>query len=818
MNRLLLPRWRRNIALVALLGIVCMMVPVARAEDSAKKLFKKGQDAEAREDFQAAYEFYHKAWLRTPTDVRYKTAYERLMPEASYVHLAQGRKLREAGDYTGAITEFLRALEINPSLEIAQQEIQLTRQKMAEANPKGEIVTPPKVSPDEMMINSAEAPVELKPISSESLTIHANEDSKVVYQTICKQAGLNVLFDSEYTSKRIQVDLTNTTLYDALRIVGAISGTFWKPITPNTIFVAADTRAKRTALEQMAVRTFYLTNPASQQDLNDVQTALRNVMGEGPKFFSVPSQNAILGRGTPDQLLLAEKIIDDLDKARPEVVLDVAILEVDRDLLRNIGIQLPGSFGLTLQPSSASTSSTTGSTTQPTLTLNDLGSLNATNFAVTVGTATANLLLTDSDTRILQSPRIRASDGQKATLKIGSRIPVATGSYSTGAATTTVSALVNTQFQYLDIGTNVEVTPTIHFDRDVTLKIKIEVLSENGNVTISGVTEPIIGQRSIEHTIRLKEGEVNILGGILEKNDLLTVGGTPGLGEIPILKYLFSSQQHEVQTYEVVFMLIPHVVRAHVLTPLNTRMIDTGTGNTIELRYASAAAEDGEAPLSPVTPNPTMPPVAPPAAMTASPAATPTPTVNLAGQPVADASSNNTGSTANAMGMPSAPVSLAPPHANAVPPPPPGTAGASAALPPVFMNVIVPSTPEKVGSTFQTVIQLNGGHDIYSVPLELHYDPDKLTLINVDGSDFLGSDGQTISLVHRDDGKGTVVINASRPPGAKGVDGSGSVCVATFVAKAPGEATVSITRAQPRNSGQQPIMANAGQAVVHIAQ
>jgi general secretion pathway protein D len=813
MNRLFLPRWRRNVALVALLGIACMMVPAAHAEDSAKKLFKKGQEAEQREDFQAAFEFYHRAWLRSPSDVRYKASYERIKPEAAFVHLKQGRQLRESGDYTGAITEFLRALDIDPSLEVAQQEIRLTRQKMAEANPKGEIVTP-KMSADEMMLDTAQAPVSLKPISNEPLTIHANEDSKVVYQTICKQAGLNVLFDSEYTSKRIQVDLTNTTLYDALRIVGAISGTFWKPITPNTIFVAADTRAKRTALEQMAVRTFFLTNPSSQQDLNDIQTALRNVMGEGPKFFSVPSQNAILGRGTPDQLLLAEKIIDDLDKARPEVVLDVAILEVDRDLLRNIGIQLPGSFGLTLQASTASsTSSTTGSTSTTSPTLNDLGSLNATNFAVTVGTATANLLLTDSDTRILQSPRIRASDGQKATLKIGSRIPVATGSYSTGAATTTVSALVNTQFQYLDIGTNVEVTPTIHFDRDVTLKIKIEVLSENGNVTISGVTEPIIGQRSIEHTIRLKEGEVNILGGILEKNDLSTVGGTPGVGEIPILKYLFSSQQHEVQTYEVVFMLIPHVVRAHTLTPLNTRMIDTGTGNTIELRYSGDAAAPTPAADDVAPANPTM---AAPTATVPAAAVTPAsqvPTVNLGGQPIA--ADNGTGSTANAMGMPPAPASLAG-HAMPVPPPPPGSAGAMAALPPVFMNVVVPSTPERVGSTFQTSIELNGGTDVYSVPLELHYDADKLTLINVDGSDLLGNDGQTISLVHRDDGKGTVVINASRPPGVKGVNGNGAVCVATFVAKAPGDATVSIAKAQPRNSAQQTIPANAGQAVVHI--
>ena len=359
---------------------------------------------------------------------------------------------------------------------------------MAEVKAKEMGLTPPPADVEQM--NEVESPVELKPLSNEPLTLHLNEDSKIVYQTIGKQAGLNVLFDSDYTGKRIPVDLTNTTLYDALRIVGAISGTFWRPITPNTIFVAQDQRSKHSAYDQMAVRTFYLTNPSQQQDLNDIQTALRSLMGEGPKFYSVPSQNAIVARGTPDQLTLAEKIIDDLDKARAEVLIDVTVLEVDKDLLRNIGIQLPGSFGLTLvaptststSSSSSSSSSTTGSsttTTQPTL--NQLASLNATDFQVTMGSATANLLLSDSDTKILQDPRIRATDGQKATLKIGSRIPVATGSYSSGASVAaTVSPLVQTQFQYLDIGTNVEVTPTIHFDRDVTLKIKIEVLSENG--------------------------------------------------------------------------------------------------------------------------------------------------------------------------------------------------------------------------------------------------------------------------------------------------------------------------------------------------
>ena len=168
--------------------------------------------------------------------------------------------------------------------------------------------------------------------------------------------------------------------------------------------------------------------------------------------------------------------------------------------------------------------------------MNNLAHLNATNFAVTVGAATANLLLSDSDTKVLQNPSIRATDGQKADLKIGERIPVATGSYQTGAATAVVSSLVNTQFTYLDVGVEIEITPIVHYDRDVTLKIKIVSSQEEGSTNIGGITEPIISQRTADQVVRLKEGEVNILGGFLQKQDLTTIGGTPGLGELPILK------------------------------------------------------------------------------------------------------------------------------------------------------------------------------------------------------------------------------------------------------------------------------------------
>ena len=217
--------------------------------------------------------------------------------------------------------------------------------------------------------------------------------------------------------------------------------------------------------------------------------------------------------------------------------------------------------------------------------------MNSNDFAVTIGAATANALLTDNNTKILQNPRIRAADQQKATMKIGSRIPIATGSYQTGAATALVSSLVNTQFQYQDVGVNIEMTPTVHFDRDVTLKIKIEVTAQSGSVTISGVTEPIISQRVAEQTIRLREGEANILGGIQEQQIQDNWSGIPGLSSIPILRYLFGSKDKILQDDEIVFLVVPHVVRSQELSPTNLRTIDTGAGSqTVELRHTSATA------------------------------------------------------------------------------------------------------------------------------------------------------------------------------------------------------------------------------------
>ncbi len=686
----------------------------------------------------------------------------------------------------------MRALEIDPSDQTAQQEIEIT-QRQDTQHSEG---TPPPVVPGSPAAQLQEAtkeitglgaPIELQPVSNDPIkSLHMVEDVKVIYQAIGKAAGINVLFDPDYQSKRIPVDLTNVSLFDALRIVGTISGTFWKPVTSNTIYVMQNTRTKHTDQDDMAVQTFYLTNSASEADSQAVIAALRQILDPTAKAYLVPSQNAVVMRAPPDQILLAQKLLNDLDRPKPEVVVDIAILEVNRDKIRNLGITLPQSFGLTPTASSTTTtttgtSTTNGTTTTNNLTLNNLAHLNATNFNVSVGAATLNALLNDTDTRVLQNPRMRATDGQIAHLKIGEKLPIATGSYNAGVSTGVASIGVQTQFPYTDVGVNIDMTPTVHLDHEVSLKMMMEVTSQTGSVTISGVTQPIIGQRHSEQTIQLKEDEPAILAGLLDQEENRTNSGTPGLAEIPFLKYLFGSQFHESKQDEIVFVMIPHIVREPVLTAANTRAIDTGTGQDIELRRDEAG----------------------PVAATPTPARSATPPATAA-----NAASAMIGQIRDAAQPRSAVATLA------------GTADAPLAtpqaVPPVMLSVVPQNANQPVGSTFQVAVMVSGAKDLNSVPLSVQYDPKVLALDKVDQGELLARDNQAVSMVRNDRSPGVIAITATRPFNANGVNGQGTLCILTFRAIAPGDSNIQLVKVSALNTSKASLPAVGSQAVVHV--
>jgi general secretion pathway protein D len=782
----------------ALVVLAFALVLPASADESAKSLYHKGQQAEARQNYEAAYEAYKAAYEKKPTDLLYRSGYERMRFQAAALHVHKGQQLRQNGDLPHALAEFQKAAEIDPSSFIAQQEIVRTQQMISQAAGSQTGAEPQKKMEDVLRqrIESAQGPIELAPINDQAITLRISGDSRTVYQTIGKLAGINVLFDPDYVSRQLPVlELNGVTLQDALGLVAVQSNTFWRPVTPNTIFVAANTQQKRKDLDQSVVKTFYLSNASSQTEFQDVANTLRTIL-EITRVQPIAAENAIVVRGTPDQVALAEKIVNDLDKSRAEVVVDVAILQVSREKIRDLGLQPPtanGPIGIQLTtPAQAASSitnnngsgtnnnngvATTPATNSNGLTLNTFKNINATNFAVSIPQATLNLLMSDSNTKLLQNPQIRASDGQKATLKIGSRIPVATGSFQPGIGGVGINPLVNTQFQYLDVGVNIDIQPTVHLNGDITLKVTMDISSETNTVDIGGIQQPVIGQKKIEHQIRLKEGEVNLLGGLLEDSDSKNFSGIPGLGSIPILKYLFGHENIDRRQNEVVFVLIPHLVRDQEVTDLNTRAIDVGTANSIELRTAPARparATQGESPVQ--QPNGTSP-----QAQMAAP------------------QNPNLAAANGAPGQPS------PSTPNT---PPPGAAA---------LRFDPPTITTSAGGTFTVNVNMNGGSDIASVPMQITYDPKHLSVVKIDNGDFLTRDGEPVALVHRDDvNTGTLVASAARPPGTAGVSGQGTVFSVTFTAKEKGDTVLSITRPGARNSQQQSIPVLGSQMTVSV--
>src|SRR5881227_2352299 len=715
-------------------AIILLVVAISlSAAASANSLFKKGKDAEARQNYEQAYEYYKQAYDLKPKDLAYRAAYERLRFYAGASHVKRGQLLRDSGKLDEALAEFQKAVEVDPSSPIAQQEIRRTQQMIdaAKAPPPTSGTVPPTGL--QKRVQEAQGPVDLAAISNAPITLKLTEDTKVIYETVGKLAGINVLFDPDYTSRRVKIELNGVTLEQALQIIALESKTFWRPVTPNTIFVASDTPAKRKDVEQSVIKTFYLANLSQPTELQDVVNALRQIL-EISRIQPLPSQGALVVRGTPDQIALAEKLVGDLDKARSEVIVDVAVMQVSRDKARTLGINPPTSATVALQNNiNTTTPTTTGGTTTTTgntgstsgsanqINLNRLGNLNATDFTVTINPATATALFNDSTTKIIQNPQIRAVDGQKASLKIGDRVPVATGSFQPGIGGVGINPLVNTQFQYLDVGVNIDITPRVHAAREVTLKISMDISNVTGQSNIGGISQPIIGQRKIEHEIRLKEGEVNLLGGMLEDSTTKSLSGIPGLANIPILKYLFSQTSTDHRENEIVFALVPHIIRSQDLSELNQRALQVGTASAIELRRVSRPAPgDGGAPTQPTQTPP--------------------------------------------------PAQSAPPPAQ-TPPPSQGSAGGAASFMFDPANVTQPA-----GSTFAVNVLLTGAQNVYSVPLQVSYDPKVLQVVNVSNGGLLSQDGQSVALVHRDDDQsGALQITATRPPGSAGISGQGAV-------------------------------------------
>jgi general secretion pathway protein D len=809
------------------------MLPLDAKTRKGDRFYAEGKIHEVKLEWDAALDSYQKALQEDPAEMVYQMACDRARFQASQTHVDLGRKIRAEGHLNEALLELQKAYVINPGSIIAGQEMLTTnemilreRQRVQktgkESPPEIRALTPYQEAQrkDSERISRLLSVPELKPLDPNSFDLHiSGQKTKKVFESIGKISGINVLFDPEYAepASPITVELQKTTLEEALDYVAVITKSYWKALSPNTIFVINDNQNKRRDYEEMVTKVFYLQNVTLPAELQEIQQILRTGC-DIQRVFQYSAEFALVVRGEADRVELCQKLLRDIDKPKNEVLVDILVMDATSTFSKNFtaaiastGLNIPLNFSprSSLQtPTSTSTSSSSSSSSSSTTTtvpLSNLTHLSSADFSTTVPGALLSAALSDSRSKVLQAPQIRAVDNVKSTMNIGERVPIATGSYQTGVATTSVTGLVNTQFNYQDVGVNLELTTRVVENNEVYIHIKMEVSEiDNANNTVDGVTEPIIGQRKIDEELRVKEGDVALIGGVIKTQDDYSITGIPGLMNIPLLGKLFSGKSLDHTRDDLMIVMIPHIIRRPEYTEDNMRTIAVGTANAISLHHAPPKPADirvdGEIPGT-VSYAPPVPAATAPATQLTVPAANP-------GTVMAPPATAPPATAPPLM----APPATAPP-ATAPPATAPAATGASASgdgdKPAATARVLFnPSQMEtRVSSPVSVAVVIEGGNDVASAPMVIRYDPKMVRLNDATAGEFLAADGQTAVVtknIQNDQGTATVVIN--RPPGLPGVSGpSGVLAYLNFQAISRGSTTLTISNISVRNSQGQPI-------------
>ena len=564
--------------LVAALGVsACIGSPAYRA----------GRKAERLEDYDRAVIEYTKAVRAKPDDQDARVALERVRLRAGLDHFAKGRRLAGTGKLEEALLELQTAAELHPTSNDIQEQLRQVRSLL---RAKIEVAREGKTRLQTLIEDASTlgpAGYDLPKIKLADSLVFRNASARDIFTAIGHFAKINVVFDPGFRDATLSIDLRDSQLEDALQAVANSTRTFYRVTAQNTITVVGDTPAKRREYEEEMIRTFYLSNA----DVKETLDVLRLVV-DNRRLSPVQGINAITVKDTPEKIAAAAKVISAIDKARAEVVIDVELVEVDRTKLQEYGLEIasPG----------AAAGGISGSVdvNRDNFTLRDLRSLTQSDVFLTgVPALFYRLLKTDTHTRVLANPQLRTSEGLTAQARFGERVPVPSVTFAP-IAQGGVNQQPITSFTYEPIGVNIDLTPRLHHNDEVTLAVKIEV----SNVSGTGFNDlPTFGSRSISTTIRLRDGETNMLAGLIRDDERRSMSGLAGLAEVPVIGRLFAQNRKETQQTDIILMLTPRIVRVLDLTEADLRPFRVG-------REGGGTALDLPLPQQPFQPPPSTPP------------------------------------------------------------------------------------------------------------------------------------------------------------------------------------------------------------------
>jgi general secretion pathway protein D len=681
-----------------------LIVVLITASCAAGKAFKKGTQAEQVKDYETAMEYYREALALNPTDIEYKLKYDQARFAAAFQHFQNGRRALDRNDLPTAKAEFERVAALDPTHSFAATELADVNRLM---NSRSQNQPEPILNFENMVrANRTDANLgaQMKTNLTERIAVfRMSANIRTIYENLSAQAGFQVIFGRNFPTRTATVEMQDVNIFEALDLVALQTGTFWQPINETTIIIYEDTQQNRRDFEDHVYKTIYLQNVTSTNDLNQIMNVLRTAFSLRGIYQFEPG-NAIVVHDTPQKVALVENVISSLDKAKAEVVVEAMVMEVDRNILQDLGILPPGETTLNFTPPGV----TPGPTSTNAVPLRDLNNINSSNFSVTIPNAVAKFIATKGSARLLQTPQIRTTDGVTASLRVGSEVPVPTTSFQS----TNIGGGATTAYTLQQVGVQLDILSRVLPTRNVSLQVTVTVRALAGDRLVGDLLIPVFSNRIVAHTIRLAEGETNILGGIISETETTSITGIPGLKDIPFLKYIFGQEHKTKDQAEVIIMLTPHIVRMPEITENDVRGIVVGSESNLRLRpnYGSPTPP-------PVPPQPARPPAA--GAVPAVPTASPAPTTATVGF--------------------AAPVTLSPSGTTSV-------------------NVSINSP------------------NILGTDLTLSFDPAAFSVKDVHDGGFLSKDGQVIAIIHNiDNKKGTVTVSLERSPNAPLVSGIGNL-------------------------------------------
>lgn len=675
---------------------------------AGSRAFREARDEEARQHWDIAVLRYARAADLEPRNQRYRMALARAKIKASQFHFEKGKMYRASGRPELAVVELQQAVILDTTNQYAEIELKKAREEADRviAERTGET----KIEGLKRQARGLRAkPPILEPASDVPISLNFPQAKpiKQIYKALGDAAGINVIFDPQLKDDNVAIVLTNMEFQRALETLMRQENHFYKVIDERTILIAADNPANRKTYEDLVIRTFFLSNA----DVTEVANALRSLL-QTTRISVNKAENSITLRDTADKVAIAERIVEQNDKQLAEVVVDVELLQINTSKSQDLGVLLTAYETRGLLAAPGGNTNFGNAVPEGTFTWDQLKDLSIRSLGFTLPSITYSFIKNNTDSELLAKPQLRISEGQKAQLVIGDRIPIPTTTFNTG---TTVGGNIVpiTSFQYQDVGIKIEVEPRVHHNKEVTLKLTIEVSNLNGFVEVqAGQRQPIIGTRTIASSIRLKDGETNFLAGLFRNDTSNTTNSVPFLGDIPILGRLFSKKLTTDTGTDLVLTLTPHIIRIPDVTAEDLEPVYVGTDSNISFQGSPRIeSPGGQGPFEFGRREPTPPRGAP---APPQPVVTPVPQILVPG------------------GLPNDPFRPTPNPRDAIPPqptPPPGAVVPQGAA--VLFDFDPPALQLSAGEQKTVVVRATAEDATPGGTVELSFDPAVFAVVEV---------------------------------------------------------------------------------------